>query len=92
MRRREFITVLSGTAVAWPLVARAQLAERRIAVFPLGAQSDPETQTYARALRESLAPAISQIDRNPKMAPSEHDPEPDFVIKYGLRRCHRLRK
>jgi putative ABC transport system substrate-binding protein len=56
LRRRQFITLLGGAAAAWPFAARAQQPDRirRLALFPLSAQSDPEAQAYVRALRQSL--------------------------------------
>jgi hypothetical protein len=56
LRRRQFITVLGGAAVAWPLVARAQQPERmrRIDVLMAYAESDPEGQALVAAFREGL--------------------------------------
>jgi putative ABC transport system substrate-binding protein len=55
VRRREFITLLGGTAVGWPLAARAQQAYRmrRMGVL-LGNAEDHETQSWIAALREEL--------------------------------------
>jgi putative tryptophan/tyrosine transport system substrate-binding protein len=57
MRRREFITLVGGTAVAWPLAARAQQDQRvrRIGVlmgdFP---ENNPEARAVVAAFREEL--------------------------------------
>src|SRR5436190_22006937 len=56
MRRREFIALLGGTAVAWPMAARAQQGERkrRIGVLMAHGENDPEFHDYLSAFREGL--------------------------------------
>ena len=57
MRRREFISLLGGATVAWPLAARAQQGERvrRIGVLIAGlTQNDSEGQLRMAAFRRGL--------------------------------------
>ena len=66
MRRREFITMLGGVAVAWPHAARAQQRDRmrHIGVLMGYAENDREGQTFVAAFREGLQKLGWAEDRN----------------------------
>src|SRR5215813_6634500 len=56
MRRREFISLIGGGAVAWPLAVRAQQSDpvRVIGSLNILAEDDPEAKLRNAAFKQSL--------------------------------------
>jgi putative tryptophan/tyrosine transport system substrate-binding protein len=64
VRRRDFVTLFGGAAVAWPLLAHAQQPKRRIGVLMSTAAEDREGQARHAAFLEGLRQLGRTEDRN----------------------------
>jgi putative ABC transport system substrate-binding protein len=66
LRRREFITLLGGTAAAWPLAARAQQPQRmrRIGALMGVAANDPDAPPRVAAFAQGLQELGWTVGRN----------------------------
>jgi putative tryptophan/tyrosine transport system substrate-binding protein len=85
MRRREFITLLGGAAVGWPLAARAQQSEpmRRIGVLMPVAAGDPAAQARLVAFVQGLQEQGWTVGRNVQLDIRWAAGEPELFRRYA---------
>jgi ABC transporter substrate binding protein len=84
MRRRAFIALLGGAAVAWPLAARGQQGERvrRIGVLVPTAADDPAGQRRVLAFAQALAQSGWTDGRNVRIDIRWGAADPERIRRY----------
>jgi putative tryptophan/tyrosine transport system substrate-binding protein len=85
MRRREFIKVIAGSGVTWPLAARAQQGERarRIGVLLNRAAGDPEVADSIGAFVQGMGELGWRIGGNLRIEYRYSAGNPELFRKYA---------
>ena len=85
MKRRDFIALIGGAAVGWPLAARAEEPQRmrRIGVLMSGAETDPEHQTRLMAFVQGLQEQGWSVGRNVRIDIRWAAGEPQLFRRYA---------
>jgi putative tryptophan/tyrosine transport system substrate-binding protein len=85
MRRRDVLTMIGGSALAWPLAARAQQRERlrTIGVLMNYAEYDPEGEVRFTALRDRLGELGWAEGRNVAIEVRWCAARPDLMLVYA---------
>ncbi len=86
MRRREFIKIIAGSGVPWPLAAHAQQGERvrRIGVLIARAAADTETTEEVGAFAQGLAELGWTIGRNVRIEYRYAGGDRSTIQKYAM--------
>ena len=86
MRRREFIKIIAGSGVPWPLAAHAQQGERvrRIGVLIGQAVADTETTEEVGAFAQGLAELGWTIGRNVRIEYRYAGGDRSTIQKYAM--------
>jgi putative tryptophan/tyrosine transport system substrate-binding protein len=83
MRRRRFLTLLSGVAVGWPLAARAQERMVRVGALMVVAETDSESERLAAAFERGLGAAGWYKGRNLELTYRWGASNPELLSRYA---------
>jgi putative ABC transport system substrate-binding protein len=85
MRRREFITLVGGAAITWPVTARAQQPERmrRIGLLMIVPEGDPQSRADRDALESGLHALGWIVGRNVGLEYLWSDGDEALLRKYA---------
>jgi putative ABC transport system substrate-binding protein len=83
MRRREFISLVGGTAAVWPLAARAQQAMRKLGVLMIVAENDPDSRSRIAAFQQGLRDLGWHDGQNIRIDYRWAGGKPDLVRQYA---------